>query len=76
MGNREDVVEESFGAELPMIGDWTEEHFDFTGYITGFDPGQFADRTRLRAELGYGDDERVCLVTVGGSGVGGHCSGG
>ena len=24
----------------------------------------------LRAELGYGPDERVCLVTVGGSGVG------
>jgi pimeloyl-ACP methyl ester carboxylesterase/predicted glycosyltransferase len=72
VGNREDVVQESFGAELPMIGDWTEEHFDFTGYITGFDPDQFADRTRLRAELGYGDDERVCVVTVGGSGVGGH----
>ena len=72
VGNRDDVVQESFGAELPMIGDWTEEHFDFTGYITGFDPGEFADRTRLRAELGYGDDERVCLVTVGGSGVGGH----
>jgi pimeloyl-ACP methyl ester carboxylesterase/predicted glycosyltransferase len=72
VGNRDDVVQESFGAELPMIGDWTEDHFDFTGYITGFDPRQFADRTRLRAELGYGDDERVCLVTVGGSGVGGH----
>jgi pimeloyl-ACP methyl ester carboxylesterase/predicted glycosyltransferase len=72
VGNREDVVQESFGAELPMIGDWTEDHFDFTGYITGFDPRQFADRTRLRAELGYGDDERVCVVTVGGSGVGGH----
>ena len=24
-----------------------------------------------RAELGYRDDERVCIVTVGGSGVGG-----
>jgi predicted glycosyltransferase len=24
----------------------------------------------LRAELGYADDERVCIVTVGGSGVG------
>ena len=72
VGNRDDVVQESFGAELPLIGDWTEQHFDFTGYITGFDPGEFADRTRLRAELGYGDDERVCLVTVGGSGVGGH----
>jgi pimeloyl-ACP methyl ester carboxylesterase/predicted glycosyltransferase len=72
VGNRDDVVHESFGADLPMIGDWTEEHFEFTGYITGFDPAQFADRSRLRAELGYGDDERVCVVTVGGSGVGGH----
>jgi pimeloyl-ACP methyl ester carboxylesterase/predicted glycosyltransferase len=72
VGNREDVVQESFGADLPMIRDWTEEHFDFSGYVSGFDPRQFADRTRLRAELGYGDDERVCLVTVGGSGVGGH----
>ena len=45
VGNREDVVQESFGAELPMIGDWTEQHFDFTGYITGFGPGQLADRT-------------------------------
>ena len=48
VGNRDDVVQESFGGELPMIGDWTEEHFDFTGYITGFDPRQFADRSRLR----------------------------
>ncbi len=30
------------------------------------------DRRRLRHELGYGDDEQVCMVTVGGSGVGGH----
>src|SRR5205807_4621690 len=28
------------------------------------------DRTRLRAELGYDDGEQVCIVTVGGSGVG------
>jgi predicted glycosyltransferase len=27
---------------------------------------------RLRHELGYADDEQVCIVTVGGSGVGGH----
>jgi predicted glycosyltransferase len=27
---------------------------------------------RPRRELGYRDDEQVCLVTVGGSGVGGH----
>ena len=41
------------GRELPLIRDWTEEHFDFAGYVTGFDPADFADREALRAELGY-----------------------
>jgi predicted glycosyltransferase len=55
-----------------MIRDWTERNFDFTGYVTGFDPADLGERTRLRAELGFGDDERVCIVSVGGSGVGVH----
>ena len=25
-------------AELPLIRDWTESHFDFAGYVSGFDP--------------------------------------
>jgi pimeloyl-ACP methyl ester carboxylesterase len=72
VGNAEDVVPASFGADLPMIRDWTEQHYDFAGYVSGFDPTDFADRERLRAELGYAPDEQVCIVTVGGSGVGGH----
>ncbi len=52
--------------------DWTREHFAFAGYVTGFDPADFADRAALRHELGYRDDVQVCIVTVGGSGVGGH----
>jgi pimeloyl-ACP methyl ester carboxylesterase/predicted glycosyltransferase len=71
VGSPEDIVSESFGADLPLIRDWTEAHYDFAGYVTGFDPREFADREALRAELGYGADERVCIVTVGGSGVGG-----
>ena len=70
VGNPEDIVPERLGPELPMIRDWTERNFDFTGYVTGFDPADLGERTKLRAELGYGDDERVCIVTVGGSGVG------
>jgi pimeloyl-ACP methyl ester carboxylesterase/predicted glycosyltransferase len=70
VGNPEDIVSERLGPELPMIRDWTERHFDFTGYVTGFDPAALGERTKLRAELGYGDEERVCIVTVGGSGVG------
>ena len=68
VGNPEDIVDAHFGPDLPHIREWTERHFDFSGYVTGFQPVQ--DREALRAELGYGPDERVCIVTVGGSGVG------
>ncbi len=54
----------------PDIRAWTEQHYDFCGYITGFDPADFADRDALGAELGYRPDDLVCIVTVGGSGVG------
>jgi pimeloyl-ACP methyl ester carboxylesterase len=70
VGNREDIVAERFGPGLPAIADWTAEHYDFAGYVSGFDPAEVADRERLRAELGYRPGEQVCIVTVGGSGVG------
>jgi pimeloyl-ACP methyl ester carboxylesterase/predicted glycosyltransferase len=68
VGNPEDIVPDTFGPDLPPIRDWTEAHYDFAGYVTGFDPNQLEDR----AALGFDDDERVCIVTVGGSGVGAH----
>jgi pimeloyl-ACP methyl ester carboxylesterase len=71
VGSPEDIVHERLGPELPMIRDWTERNFDFTGYVTGFNPADLGERDKLRAELGYEDDELVCMVTVGGSGVGG-----
>jgi predicted glycosyltransferase len=70
VGNEDDIVAAPLGRRLPMIADWTAEHFDFTGYISGFDPLALADREALRAELGYGAEEKVCIVSVGGSGVG------
>ena len=68
VGNPEDIVPDSFGPDLPVIRDWTEQNYDFAGYVTGFDPRDLGDREAL----GYRDDERVCIVTVGGSGVGAH----
>jgi len=67
VGDPDDIVPDSFGPGLPAIRDWTRQHYDFAGYITGFDPAQPPDRRAL----GYRDNERVCIVTVGGSGVGG-----
>jgi pimeloyl-ACP methyl ester carboxylesterase/predicted glycosyltransferase len=72
VGNPDDIVPDRLGPELPPIREWTEQHFDFAGYVSGFDPVAFADREALRHELGYGPDEHVCIVSVGGSGVGEH----
>jgi pimeloyl-ACP methyl ester carboxylesterase len=71
VGNPDDIVPDRLGPELPHIREWTEQHFDFAGYVSGFDPAQLEDREALRAQLGYAPDEQVCIVTVGGSGVGG-----
>lgn len=70
VGDPDDVVGLKFGRGLPPIREWVESHYRFSGFITGFDPGALADRSQLRAELGYSPAETVCVVSVGGSGVG------
>jgi predicted glycosyltransferase len=70
VGDPDDIVPHTFGQDLPAIREWTEAHYSFAGYVTGFDPVGIGERQRLRHALGYRDDEQVCIVTVGGSGVG------
>jgi predicted glycosyltransferase len=72
VGSPDDIVDETFGPGLPEIRTWTEQHYDFAGYVTGFDPAEIADRDALRAEFGFAPGEPVCLVAVGGSGAGAH----
>jgi predicted glycosyltransferase len=72
VGDPEDIVPDSFGDGLPEIREWTRRHFTFSGYITGFDGAQLRDRPAVRQQLGYAAGEQVCVVTVGGSGVGSH----
>ena len=72
VGNPDDIVPDDFGPGLPGIREWTTTHYDFAGYVTGFDPGALADREAVRGQLGYRPDEQICVVAVGGSGVGGH----
>ena len=71
VGDPADVIDLPLGPDLPTARAWTQAHFDFAGYVMGErpDPGK---RAELRHRLGYGDDEVVCVVSVGGSGVGGH----
>jgi pimeloyl-ACP methyl ester carboxylesterase len=70
VGAPEDIIPRSFGKDLPDMRDWVPRHFDFAGYIIGEHPERFGSREDLRQALGYRPDERVCIVTVGGSSVG------
>ena len=71
VGDPGDLVPRPLGPGLPGIPEWTRSHFDFAGYIPGFDPAGLPGRAELRESLGYRPDERVLVATVGGSGVGG-----
>jgi pimeloyl-ACP methyl ester carboxylesterase len=70
VGNPTDLVDTPLGPSLPTVREWGIQRYRFAGYVAGFGPP--GDREELRAQLGYRPDERVCVVTVGGSGVGGH----
>jgi predicted glycosyltransferase len=70
IGDRADLVEERLGPDLPGIREWTERHYQFAGYVTGFHASEIADREQLRAEFGYAPDEKICIVAAGGSAVG------
>ena len=73
VGNPDDIVPERFGPDLPLIRDWTEEHFDFAGYITGLRSRPSSPTAqRCAPSSATATHEQVCIVTVGGSGVGGH----
>src|SRR5580693_9240399 len=72
VGEPNDIIPITFGEGLPGMRDWVPKHFEFAGYIIGEHPHSFGTREELRQVLGYRPDERVCVVTVGGSGVGTH----
>ncbi len=71
VGDPADVVDLPLGPDLPGVREWTLEHFDFSGYVTGPRAGP-ADRASTRRRLGYADSDVVCVVSIGGSGVGRH----
>ncbi len=72
VGEPADIIPLSFGKDLPTMREWVPKHFDFAGYVMGEHPKQFGSRPQLRQALGYAANEKVCIVTVGGSGVGSH----
>ena len=44
VGNPDDIVPAGSVQDLPTSASWTEAHYDFAGYVTGFDPAALGDR--------------------------------
>ena len=63
IGDPDDIVPDRFGPGLPLIREWTEQHYDFAGYVvTASDMAVAPARPAGQPPL--------VVVAVGGSGVG------
>ncbi len=88
VGDPADCVPDGLGDGLPSVRGWTEQHFDFTGYITGFQPLSDDERVRGASRAGVGtgragrrrrgrrDSGRCAAAAESGRGVPGGSSGG
>ncbi len=69
VGVAEDIPDKPFGFRLPNRRKWTQEHYQLLGYVLPFDPDDYRENGKIKAELGY--DERPLIVgSVGGTNVG------
>ena len=60
VGTPDDIVPDRFGPDLPYIREWTEAHYDFAGYVTGFDPAALGDRDELPRRIGISTRRTIC----------------
>jgi len=81
IGDPDDIVPDTFGPGLPSIRAWTQEHYDFAGYVTGFDPAAISPvagpvpaaaqpAPQAAAQPAPPLAPPIVVTTVGGSGVG------
>ena len=69
VGEEEDVPDRKFGFLLPNRRDLTKAQCKFVGYILSFDPAEYAEKAKIRAKLGYGE-EPLLVCSIGGTSVG------
>lgn len=71
-GDPDDLMPERFGPGLPLIPDWTAEHFTASGYAVPFDPADYTDVAAVRARLGYDPKRPLVICAAGGTTAGRH----
>jgi len=67
VGEFEDVPDRGGGLFLLNCRDLAREYVKVLGYVIRFDPGDYKDKTAIRAKLGYGPEPLVVCALGGGS---------
>jgi pimeloyl-ACP methyl ester carboxylesterase/UDP:flavonoid glycosyltransferase YjiC (YdhE family) len=70
IGSFDELPDMSFGPGLPDIRSWSGRWFTSVPYVLPFDPAAYRDRGRLRARLGYAQDQPLLVASVGGTAAG------
>jgi predicted glycosyltransferase len=70
IGEYEDVADRPFGFLLPNRREYSRRYYHFVGYAFPFDPADFADKKKVRADLGYDEEHPLIVCAVGGTAVG------
>jgi UDP-N-acetylglucosamine:LPS N-acetylglucosamine transferase len=65
VGELEDVPDKRFGFGLPNRRDIAGKYYQFLGYVIRFDRAEYADKAKIRAKLGYGQEPLLICATGG-----------
>ena len=69
VGELEDIPDGNLGFLLPNRRKCARANLKFVGYVLPFDPAECADKAKVRAKLGYGDEPLV-VCAIGGTSIG------
>ncbi len=69
IGELEDIPDTALGIKLPNRREWAGKYCKILGNIVRFNPGDYADRVKVRRKLGYGSEPLV-VCALGGSKAG------
>jgi predicted glycosyltransferase len=70
IGEPEDVADKRFGFLLPNRREYARRYYRFVGYAFGFNAADYADKKKVRSELGYDTECPLVVCSVGGTSVG------
>jgi UDP:flavonoid glycosyltransferase YjiC (YdhE family) len=70
IGEKEDIPDKPFGFMLPNRRDWAQQRCQFVGYVIPFDPNEYTDQLKVKAQLGYEREQPLIIGSVGGSAAG------